>query len=104
MAVVALNRHPRRPIWILPHRRAAPRAAIAPGVAELPDGAAGVDPPAIVQSRVRVRVQGPLGRKPRRRPELPPVEVPAQALIQGRRAIERETHPVVPALLVRLLE
>src|SRR3989449_10164922 len=100
LAVVAADPGPRGDVRILPQRRPAPGAAVAVRRPQLTQRSPRMHPPAVVELAVDVGIECPLLWHPARRPVLPPVEVPARALVQPGWVVEAETEPVVPALLV----
>src|SRR6266566_9983499 len=79
-SLVVLDADPGRDELIDARRRATPSASIAVHVAEVPDGAAQMQPPLIFELCVYVGIGGPIGRKPTRRPVLPPVEIPKREI------------------------
>src|SRR5258708_12521645 len=85
-----------------PCRTTSSAVAVAERGAELPGRRARVHPPAVVQLGVHVRVGGALHGRPRRRPELPPIEVPERRMIERAGVPGLKRKPGIPALLVRL--
>src|SRR6267143_2879809 len=79
-SLVVLDADPRRDELIDPCCRAAARAPIAVHVAEVPDGAAQMHPPLVLELGVYVRIGGTIGCQPTRRPVLPPVEIPKREI------------------------
>src|SRR6267142_5957932 len=103
LAVVAIDAEPGREVGVLAHRRAAARAGIAVRRAELPDRPAEMQRPGVAERRVRVGVERPLLRQPRRSPVLPPVEVPLKALVELARVPVEVARPGAPRNLIGAL-
>src|SRR4051812_682666 len=100
MPVIAVDAKPRREIRILTHRWTTARRAIVERGAELTERAAHVPAPIVLERDVRVCIVCALDRHSLRRPVLPPVVVPLEAVVEEARLSVGVSRPRAPRRLI----
>src|SRR6266511_344538 len=103
-AVVPVQTGPRREVRILTDGGTAAPARVAVRLAQLAQGAPGMERPGVVERDVRVGVERALLGQAPAGPVLPPVGIPLKPLVQGAPVAIEVSDPGAPGLLVRALQ